>query len=195
MKILAERIQRSKARRTRYRRAISSKRYLPRFLILCGALLIGGCAAIGPMEFPDIKSPEPWDIGPDRELEPIVFTNGIVTICRGVIIGHIPEWYAEELSGNCNYNYAAPATINGRTGRRFKLADIDGELSGEFYQTMTAAGYNVVGNPDILFKRHDELGHARYHSGRQSPTSRTIFAICIPFGTGGNWAGLQVKCI
>ena len=132
------------------------------------AALLSACAGIEPMKIPEIEAPAPLEIGPDQALLPIIFTKGVVTIRRGTVVGHLPQTYPlGGVYGLCNYRYNPSSTINWRSGGRMRVAGLDGELASVFFEAMNAAGYDVKGNPEIMFKRDEDLNAAKYQVGAQ----------------------------
>lgn len=135
-------------------------------LICVVAVALAACG-IAPMEIPVVSVPPPLTIGADAKLEPIVFSKSVVTLRRGSVIGHLPTEYTTlgQGFGICNHRYGPEATINWRAGGRRSAGGMDSELAAEFYQTMKVAGYNTVGDPEVLFRRDAELKKAKYHIG------------------------------
>ncbi len=130
------------------------------------AVLVAACGATPRMEIPIVEQPVPLKVGDTEELEPIIFAKSVVTLRRGTVIGHYPSsGYSSNQIGICNHKYPNDSTITWRQGGRTSTGGMDGELASAFHETMTAAGYNVKGRPDILFDRQDEFLGATFRVG------------------------------
>jgi serine protease Do len=129
-------------------------------LLVLISCLLGGCALPGTrVPMPKHQNLEQSQINREWKLAPLGFEAAILNIKRGSIIGSFPGGYTEKSGSFCNYPRGREITST--EGRRV-IDGRDGELAAIFYQTLTESGYNVVGDPKIVFGRKEELNKAKY---------------------------------
>lgn len=93
------------------------------------------------------------------EFEPMIFEKAIISIRRGEAIGSMYNGVSDIGGHLCNYQSGAEMTwADGRT----MIAGKDGDLSDVFYEVMLPLGYNVVGDPSVVFDRDQELAKAKH---------------------------------
>jgi len=145
---------------------------LPFFtMVIFVALLtffISGCASVPRIPIPEVTPTAPTSIDLSEKLEPIAFEKGVITLTRGTEIG----------SGGVTLNYGGDnITIDSKstsslcTYRSNKIhwdtgaaqfSGREGEFSEIFYKAMSSAGYDVIGDPKIVFEKEDDRSRATY---------------------------------
>ncbi|RWU06015.1 hypothetical protein DWB63_04915 [Pseudodesulfovibrio sp. S3] len=114
-------------------------------------------------------------------LEPIGLSKTIVSIKRGEKIGAYYSGQSESSMNLCNYNCSAEMFW---TSSRSTIGGIDDEFSQYFYESLTARGYNVVGDPKRIFDREEELSSAHYLVAAEIRDLRTNICRVYDFWTG-----------
>ncbi len=124
---------------------------------LAGAMALASCA--GPaMQVAKVENKPPPAIPPGVEMEAIEFAKVVVNLRRGTKIGtYVPAGVI--LVGPCK-DFAEDIFWNqGRvTSRGLEFADI-------FYEELSGAGFNVVGDPNKMFNQAEERKKAVYSIG------------------------------
>ena len=153
------------------------------FYIFGIALIISGCGVGVPrVPMPKFNSAVPINLDPSKKLEPIAFEKGIVTLSRGTEIGSggvslnyggdkitidsnstspvsnptSPD--SNSTSSFCNY---ISHKIHWDTGSLL-FSGQEGEFSEVFYKAMNSIGYDVIGDPKVIFEKEEERSRATY---------------------------------
>lgn len=121
-------------------------------LAACG---LAACTA--PMDLPEVTQRAALDVG---ETAPIAFRGATSRIPRGTVVAEIPNIGSGVREWGCGRVGDATLEWSDRLA-----ASWGGELGEIFYNTMQAAGYEVVGDPQQLFDRGDDRARARYQIG------------------------------
>jgi S1-C subfamily serine protease len=90
---------------------------------------------------------------------PILFEQLMVAIKRGTNIGVYYTGVPDEITALCNHQRGGPITW---TGDRFNVGGVHNEAGNTFHRTMTSFGYDVVGNPDMVFGSDKDISRARF---------------------------------
>jgi len=131
----------------------------PLFSVLLVVFLCGCFQA--KVHIPDIAPPHPHlAIPPETKLAPIRFSALQFAMDRGDIIG---SRYSG-LVGLQRCNLKGQGEVVWSTGRRY-VGGQDDDYAQVFFETLSARGYNVVGDPKIMFGRSKELAKAKYLVG------------------------------
>ncbi|WP_029896684.1 S1C family serine protease [Desulfohalovibrio reitneri] len=126
-------------------------------LAVVAMLFATGCGTKKVPIAPDVDNPE-IEKGDYREMPRIGMDRAIITVKRATRIGALYSGYTSD-GKICNYTYDGALMWSSGRGH---LSGQDDELAMLFYETMKREGYNVVGDPSVVFDRGDELGSARY---------------------------------
>ena len=141
----------------------------PALLAILLTLIFSGCGGIVPrIAIPEFTPAAPLSIDPSKNLEPIAFEKGIITLTRGAEIG----------TGGVTLNYGGDnITINPKSSGPFctyrsnklhwntgstQFSGSEGEFTEIFYRAMNSSGYDVLGDPQIIFEKQEEKGRATY---------------------------------
>ena len=117
------------------------------------AMALGACDTTVPLR--QVEERAPLDVPVGTSLEPIEFAKVSVAVKRGKRIG--------------GFYFALDCQVTGehitwgsgrRTARDIEFADI-------FFEQLTNANYDVVGDPGRLFERREDMERARYAVGGQ----------------------------
>ena len=137
-------------------------------------LVLGGCET--PMNLPEVAHRPPLEIG--TPTQPIAFAGGTSKISHGTQVGAFPSY-----GGPWSFTCGKGSRISLEWGGRMAAA-WSSELGEIFYDTLKAAGYDVVGNPQRLFDRGRDLARARYQVGARLLDLRGNFCSEVNFWTG-----------
>lgn len=124
---------------------------VPAALLSVTAAVLVGCMYDVPMDVEPVEQRPALDIPVDADLAPIEFTKISVKIPRGTVIG--------------GYRFVSivcprPAIWIYWEAGRITARDI--EFADTFYEELTNANYDVVGDPTRLFEQEKELARALY---------------------------------
>lgn len=126
-------------------------------VVLLLAAAVSGCG-VRKIPMPEhAQAPLP-ELSTVDDLKPIRFDGGVVALPRGETIGAL---YNTGFRGGqvCNLHGAGMLVWE---GWRENFATADGELSQLFYDVLTPLGFNVAGDPSVMFNREEELSRAEY---------------------------------
>ncbi|WP_051295141.1 S1C family serine protease [Maridesulfovibrio bastinii] len=132
------------------------------FILFESILLILICTAcnpgVKPVPIPDHSNLPAIQNTTASQFEPIAFEKAIITLKRGESIGALPAGFSED--GNfCNFPNGLP--LKWGEGKRL-IGGRDDDFADFFYDVMNNQGYNVVGNPSVIFDREKEFAKAKY---------------------------------
>lgn len=128
------------------------------------------------MNLPEVAHRPPLEIG--TPTQPIAFAGGTSKISHGTQVGAFPSY-----GGPWSFTCGKGSRISLEWGGRMAAA-WSSELGEIFYDTLKAAGYDVVGNPQRLFDRGRDLARARYQVGARLLDLRGNFCSEVNFWTG-----------
>lgn len=142
---------------------------VPAALLSVMAAVLIGCMYHVPMEVEPVEQRSALDIPVGADLAPIEFTKISVKIPRGAVIG--------------GYRFVSivcprPAIWIYWEAGRITARDI--EFTDIFFEEMTNANYDVVGDPSRLFEEEEELARALYAVAGQITDIR--MNICDQYG-------------
>ena len=139
-------------------------------LFALSTFAISGCVSLIPrVPIPEFTQSPPIKISSFDELPAIAFEKGIVALTRGTEIG----------SGGMVLNRFGGDTLNLKKGDTSPLCTFvshkihwgtgsmqfsgqEGEFNDAFFKAMESSGYNVVGDPKVLFEKDEERSKAEY---------------------------------
>ena len=134
-------------------------------------LFFSSCSSVPRISIPVFTPSTPLNIDSSKKLEPIAFEKGVITLARGTEIG----------TGGLTLNYGGNnITIDPKSTGPFcsgynnkiswntgsiQFSGNEGEFPEIFYNAMNSSGYDVIGDPKIMFEREEEKGRATYKIG------------------------------
>jgi serine protease Do len=129
--------------------------------------LAAACNSTPRMDIPAVEPLPLLEITQRVERQPLFALDKVVAnIKRGTTVLHFPSGNSEGMpSAYCNYRYTSPATVEWGSGGTSVLGNWSTELGEVFYQSLSAKGLNVAGNPADLFRRSKSAGSAEYLVG------------------------------
>lgn len=101
----------------------------------------------------------PLVIPPNTKMEPIGFEGAVLALNRGQEIGALYSGTSEVSMDLCNYG--SDAKLNWSAGKAY-IGGRDDQFAEAVYDALKARGYNVVGDPRVVFKREEELSRSRF---------------------------------
>jgi serine protease Do len=135
------------------------------------AFFFSSCSSVPRVSIPNFTPATPLNIGASKNLEPIAFEKGVITLTRGTEIG----------TGGRTLNYGGDnITIDPKSTGPFctytsnkiswntgslQFSGSEGEFTEIFYNAMNSSGYDVIGDPKIIFEKEEEKGRATYKIG------------------------------
>jgi serine protease Do len=127
-------------------------------VVLVGLVLLSGLGCVKKLPIPEHTNMEPIDVQFGEKLDAVAFAGAVATIPRGTLI----------TAYHAGYNNSWDCWLGGHvywsSWQAFQK-DGDGVLSNAFYETLKSLGYNVVGDPSILFNKKREMAKAKYQVG------------------------------
>ncbi len=127
-----------------------------------------GCAGVPRIPIPEVTPSPPIQIDSFNEMPSLVFEKGVVALTRGTEIGSgglVLNRFGDRVdikkgdnSTLCTYR---SFKIHWGTGQ-MQFSGKEGEFNEAFYNAMRSAGYNVVGDPKVLFEKDEERSKAEY---------------------------------
>ncbi len=159
------------------RRARSFRRMFARAATGLCAMTLAACNTTGMMEVP-----KPSPVSYDRPLTPVSTTDGLFdtdrrqatfalmrvvgNLRRGQVIAHFPG-FGNDIGTEgtlCNKTHRGNSTLEWGSGAT-EFGNWSTELGTVFFDTLTAEGLKVAGDPHSLFEIAEEVGHVEYHVG------------------------------
>jgi serine protease Do len=139
-------------------------------------LALSACNATAPLDIPEvgdapILSRAVFDLAPDATL---ALTKIVADIKRGEVIGAFPSHGIETEGNLCNYRSSGNDVVTWGGGSQY-LGNWSTELGTVFYETMTAQGYNIAGDPADLFRQELSVQSAEYVVGGRIQTVKANF--------------------
>lgn len=128
------------------------------FLSMVLAFFAAGCGQ-AKMGIPTPHISPPLAIPANTRMEPIGFDGAVLALNRGQEIGALYSGKSEVSMNLCNFG--SSATLNWSAGKAY-LGGRDDQFAEAVYDALKGRGYNVVGDPRVVFKRQEELSRARF---------------------------------
>lgn len=127
-------------------------------LVLLGVVLCG-CSMHKKIPIPEHVAKNPIIVQSGEKMAPVLFERLMVSIKRGNTIGSYHTDSPEGHAGFCNRQRGGPITWS---GDRLNLGGVYNEAGNTFHRTLSGYGYDVVGNPDMVFGADKDLSRAKY---------------------------------
>lgn len=127
-----------------------------RIAALAAFLGLGACTP--PMEYPEVAQRPPIEVG--RDTAKIRFGRALTKIPLGTQVAAVPNFGGGPREWGCGKKHMSGMEWGGRM-----VATWTSGLGEVFYDTMKAAGYNVVGDPTQLFETGEDRDNARFAVG------------------------------
>ncbi len=149
-----------------------------RLLAVALAAVAGACSNLTePLEIPEIAPAKLIEIKkPLASQASFALAKVIVNIKRGTTVFHFP---AGGMQGNesiyCNLRYTDIDAYEDWASGMSRLGDWNTELGEVFYETLSARGLNVAGDPKDLFRREKAATSAEYSVGGRITEMRGNF--------------------
>lgn len=136
------------------------------FVALGFAFVLSGCNTTAPLDIPEVAEAPVLartniNLSPDATF---ALTKIVTDIRRGEIIGAFPSHGIETEGYLCNHSSRGGDVVTWGGGSRY-LGNWSTELGNVFYETMTAQGYSVAGDPADLFRQEQSVQSAEYIVG------------------------------
>jgi serine protease Do len=151
-----------------YRRKLSGAfSELKKFIIIpIFGLMISACNTTGLMVVPKTTPLDAISISTaTKEQATFTLSKVVANIKRGTVIGHYPAAEIKNVGGTlCNHKHRGLSTITWGSGTSV-LGNWSTELGEIFYETLSAEGLNIAGDPTDLFTRSEAAGSAEYLIG------------------------------
>lgn len=122
------------------------------------ALALAGCGT-PKISVPVARVSPRLAVPPNTKMEPIGFEGAVLALNRGQEIGALYSGRSEVSMDLCNYGSDAKLTWG--AGKAY-IGGRDDQFAEAVYDALKARGYNVVGDPRVVFKREEELSRARF---------------------------------
>jgi serine protease Do len=137
--------------------------------VILSGLVVSGCGVRVPrVLIPQVTTSPPIKIDSFNELPALAFEKGIVALTRGTEIGSgglVLNRFGDRVDikkgDNSTLCTFRSHKIHWGTGQ-VQFSGQEGEFNETFYSAMKSAGYNVVGDPQVLFGKDDERNKAEY---------------------------------
>jgi len=128
-------------------------------VLLLVLALLTGCSMYKKIPLPEHSTARPILVRTGEKPAPILFEQLMVSIQRGTTIGMYYTGAPEGVAGICNHHRGGPLVW---TGDRFKAGGVYNEAGNTFHKTLRGFGYDVVGNPDMVFGESKDISRAKF---------------------------------
>lgn len=138
--------------------------------------LLSACNTTAPLDIPELSeaptlSNASVNLAPDSTF---ALTKIIADIKRGEVIGAFPSHGIETEGNLCNYTSSGDDVITWGGGSRY-LGNWSTELGSVFYETMSAQGYSIAGDPADIFRQEQSVQSAEYLIGARLQVIKSNF--------------------
>jgi len=146
-------------------------------LVLLMFLTIALCGCGQPkMAIPVARISPPLTIPSTTKMEPIGFEGAVLALNRGQEIGALYSGKSDVSMNICNFG--SDAKLNWGAGKVY-IGGRDDQFAEAVYDALKARGYNVVGDPRVVFKRAEELSRSRFKlAGRITDMKANVCNVC-----------------
>ncbi|HEY9547907.1 MAG TPA: S1C family serine protease, partial [Kiloniellaceae bacterium] len=140
------------------------------------SLLLSACNATAPLDIPEVgEAPTLSNVSIDFAPEAtFALTKIVADIKRGEVIGAFPSHGIETEGDLCNHTSRGDDVITWGGGSRY-LGNWGTELGTVFYETMSAQGYNIAGDPADMFRQEQSVQSAEYLVGARLRAIKSNF--------------------
>ncbi|MEE8333537.1 MAG: S1C family serine protease [Alphaproteobacteria bacterium] len=148
-----------------------------RVLVIAMVALLGACNSVGRLDIPTIAPTKLIEIKkPITSQASFALAKVIANIKRGTTVFHFPRGsFLGEAGTYCNLRYDYTDAYEDWASGMSRLGDWSTELGEIFYETLSARGLNVAGDPKDLFRRDKAATSAEYMVGARITEMRGNF--------------------